>query len=442
MFAKKSFIKWIIVAFVLVAAFAAGIRFSFLATNRIAPGVQIAEIKLSGLKLPEARARLDEWSRSRLTESLEVTIGSRKWAGVLRDMGVVADIDRMLRSAYAIGRQGSLLTRLEVGLGFNPPDPSALYRCDREKVDSLIAKINAAVTTPAKNAKMSFTNGVRTIIPEVLGTTVDPKSSYDLIKSAIERGDSSVNLHIALDTPEVTTAELEQVDTQLATYTTRFPAWRKDRTHNVKLAAAAINGRLLRPGEIFSYNQVVGPRLKKTGYKEAQIYSRGEIIPGVGGGICQVSSTVYNAALLANLEIIERSNHSMPVPYVPLGRDATVAYGIRDLKFKNITSAPVYIATRIEENRLTVDVYGTAIDKKEVSIVTTKPKRMLIKNGKRITAVTVYRIVHAGGVEAQKKKVSYDRYSPAPPHPASATSKSKPITKPKPVEQQVVSNSA
>ncbi|MDH7569779.1 MAG: VanW family protein, partial [Armatimonadota bacterium] len=131
-----------------------------------------------------------------------------------------------------------------------------------------------------------------------------------------------------------------------------------NRTQNVRLAARALNGTVIPAGAVFSYNQAVGPRLEALGYRVAKIFLRGRILDGVGGGVCQVASTVYNAALESGLPIVERARHSRPVPYVPEGRDATVSYGGVDLKFRNPFNAPLLIQTRVAGSSLTVSIYG------------------------------------------------------------------------------------
>ena len=125
----------------------------------------------------------------------------------------------------------------------------------------------------------------------------------------------------------LTASELKvRFDTVMASYTTTVAAGNPDRTENVRLSAAAINGYLMAPGDLFSFWAVVGEATLEKGYRYAPVIRAGEIVPGIGGGMCQVSSTLYNAALLANLTIVERYNHSLAQGYIPLGRDATVAY--------------------------------------------------------------------------------------------------------------------
>jgi Uncharacterized vancomycin resistance protein len=146
----------------------------------------------------------------------------------------------------------------------------------------------------------------------------------------------------------------------IAQYTTYFDPSQVNRTENLRLAAKALNGKLLAPGERFSFNGSVGERTAEAGYKEAMIIEGDAFTPGLGGGVCQVSSTLYNAVMLAHLEIIERHAHSLPISYVPPGQDATVAYPVLDFKFKNSTNFYLLIHSLIDKNSLTFKLYEKA----------------------------------------------------------------------------------
>ena len=145
---------------------------------------------------------------------------------------------------------------------------------------------------------------------------------------------------------------------RLAVFTTRYDASATDRTTNLRIACQKINGTVLMPGETFSYNKTLGERTIAAGYKEAKIYSNGQVVDGLGGGICQISSTLYNAVLMSNLEIVERRNHQFVTSYLPAGRDATVVYGLTDFKFKNSRKYPVKINAGVQNGIATVSIYG------------------------------------------------------------------------------------
>jgi len=158
-------------------------------------------------------------------------------------------------------------------------------------------------------------------------------------------------------TPTPTPVPTEAADkNEISSYTTVFYDKNENRIHNIKTASEELNHTVIRPGEVFSFNEALGRRTKEKGYKEAPILAHGEKTKGTGGGICQISSTLYNAALLADMEIVERHRHSENVPYVPEGKDATVVYNSKDLKIRNTKDYPVEIVIKITEDEIKISL--------------------------------------------------------------------------------------
>lgn len=172
----------------------------------------------------------------------------------------------------------------------------------------------------------------------------------------------------------------------LATCTTRFNRSQTNRNTNIQLATKACNGYVIQPGATFSYNQVVGQRTAARGYKEAGVYINGSVASGLGGGICQVSSTLFNAALESNMTIVQRTAHSLPVSYLPKGRDATVSWGGPDFKFKNPYKFPVMVGTyySASQGTLTMSILGPSDAKIEKGVI-----KVTGKNGVYTTTRTV-----------------------------------------------------
>jgi vancomycin resistance protein YoaR len=181
-----------------------------------------------------------------------------------------------------------------------------------------------------------------------------------------------VRLSMIKSSPVVSTREVEEmgVNGLLASYTTTFNQADADRSYNIKIAALALDAIIIPPDDTFSFNGVVGSRSTEAGYKNAKVIVNNELVDGLGGGVCQVSTTLYNAALLAGMEIVDRVNHSIPVAYVPPGRDATVADNYLDFRFKNTTPSHVYMKTLMGPGRLTVKLYGNTGYRKQVVIRT------------------------------------------------------------------------
>lgn len=182
------------------------------------------------------------------------------------------------------------------------------------------------------------------------------------VKRAIKEasGRSQFKVPATITQPKATIESLRQelLGDVLGTFSSDFSTSSNDRAHNIKLACSKIDGYVLAPGEEFSYNDVVGDRTLEAGYKMANVYVGSEIQPGIGGGICQVSSTMFSAVVFADLEITERLNHSLPVSYVPMGQDATVSYGSIDFKFKNTYDTPIEISAICEGRKNIITIRG------------------------------------------------------------------------------------
>ena len=171
-----------------------------------------------------------------------------------------------------------------------------------------------------------------------------------------------INISNKYISKEVFIDGIEEVDELytdlLAKYETEFNEQNINRSENIKLAVAKINGTVILPEKVFSYNDIVGNRTEEAGFKYAPMYQGGRLVEGIGGGICQVSTTLYNASLYANLEIVERKNHQFLPGYIQVGRDATVADGYIDFKFKNTRKYPIKIECSAKNGVLKVEIYG------------------------------------------------------------------------------------
>ena len=208
------------------------------------------------------------------------------------------------------------------------------------------------------------------VYPEVEGIDFDLESAREMLKEDKEE----YVIPLIITKPEKTLEDIGEkaFPDELATFTTRYDASDTDRTTNLKLACEKLNGTVVLPGETFSYNDTLGPRTVAAGYKNAKIYEAGQVVDGLGGGICQISSTLYNTALKANMEIVERRNHQFVTSYVPAGRDATVVYGSTDFKFKNTRSYPIRIVASAQNGVATVTFYGIKEDTEYTFTFSTK----------------------------------------------------------------------
>ncbi len=219
----------------------------------------------------------------------------------------------------------------------------------------------------------------------------------------------------------------------LSTYTTNYDSSNTNRDNNLKLAAQKLNGAIVSPGEEFSYNKRVGKRTIDAGFKEAKAYAGGKVVLDVGGGICQLSSTLYNATLLANLNVTDRHNHYFKTAYVPEGRDATVSWGAVDFKFKNNRNYPIKIESVAEDGVVTVNIYGikqdddpiVVIDSKVTNIIESKTEyqtdlklekgtEVVSQNGENGCTSECYKTVLKNGIIVSKTLISKDTYNALP----------------------------
>ena len=192
--------------------------------------------------------------------------------------------------------------------------------------------------------------------PEVIGIDFNIEDA----KKILEENKEQYEIPLQITNPQVTLSNLgsEAFPEKISSYSTRYDGGDKDRSTNLEIACKKIDEKIVLPGETFSYNKTLGARTTKAGYKTAKVYENGAVVDGIGGGICQISSTLYNAVLKANMQTVERRNHQFITSYVPEGRDATVAYGVTDFKFKNTRKYAIKIKATASNGVATISIYG------------------------------------------------------------------------------------
>ena len=301
---------------------------------------------------------------------VEMTINEEATRQTIEDMNASLP-DVLIDSSYSIEDDELIITKGKAGVKI---DTDNLLNQVKQKLNDLndnenfieipvvnkepeaidIDKIHSEVYKEPQNAY--YTKDPFTVYPEVEGVDFDVEAARELLKEDKEE----YVIKLKITEPEITLEEIgtEAFPDQLSTFTTRYDVSDVDRSTNLRLASEKINGTVLKPGETFSYNKTVGARTIAAGYKNAKVYESGKVVDGIGGGICQVSSTLYNAALLANLEIVERRNHQFVTSYVGAGRDATVVYGQTDFKFKNTRKYPIRIVVTTNAGILKISIFG------------------------------------------------------------------------------------
>ncbi len=230
-------------------------------------------------------------------------------------------------------------------------------------------KLYEEVHTTASDAKVEVVDGKNIITPHIVGIDFDLAAAKRAHDAAPHK---EVVIPLTVTNPKVTTLMVQSTLFQdtLSSKTTYYSPKKVNRCINVRLAASLVNGTILNPGEVFSFNKVVGRRTAARGFKEAGVFSNGELVDGLGGGICQVSSTIYLASMHADMKTVSRKNHSFYVDYAPKGQDATVVYGSIDFQFENTSEYPIKILAHAQNNYITVTIKGTKTTQKTVKITT------------------------------------------------------------------------
>ncbi len=333
----------------------------FLYINRpvIYKGVKVNGVEVGGMTPVELQNFL---RKTYAGEDKDITIDVMDKQYVIAFSDIYRyDFKNAVGRAYTFGREGNVILRLkdiaDVGSGRQFVNIEVKPTMDEKRAAGLLEKIAADVDKPAVNAGIVFgSNGAIKVIPHQVGYKLDTDSALNVLKSSPD--DVNAVLPVEEVEPKITSRMLAPIKGIVSQYSTAFNSADANRTLNLKTAANAINGYILMPGEVFSLNKVLGPRVKENGYFEAPVIVNGKMVPDYGGGVCQIATTVFNAAVRANLDITERYHHSFPVSYVPVGQDATISGDVLDFKFKNTSENPIYIRAYIKGNKFHVDIYG------------------------------------------------------------------------------------
>jgi len=233
---------------------------------------------------------------------------------------------------------------------------------DAARMAPAVASLTKGRVKPARDAQFVADKGSVRLTPSQVGTGPDIATlSTDLTRICLGAGVRRAALRLTVTQPRLTTdaARAMGIADRISTYTTSYSTANAARTNNVHLLAAALNGKLVAPGAVFSFNGAAGQRTAAKGYQEAPAIVDGKLVPQLGGGVCQVGTTIFNTIFFSGLPIVERHNHSFYISHYPTGRDATVSWGGPDFKFRNDTGGWLLIRTAVTRSTLTISLYGT-----------------------------------------------------------------------------------
>lgn len=328
-------------------------------------GVKIEGIKVSGLTKEEA---IDKVSKVKDEENKDVKLkfitDEKEYYLPMYDLGYNLSIEEAVEDAYNIGRnEGGFKNFFELlGVGIFHRNIELNESFEENKVNLAIDNLEEKIYKRPKDAELIYKDGDVKILKESNGQTLDVKKTKESINSYLLNRDDII-LPIKTLSPKTYEKDFLGIDSLLADFSTKYSSSAANRKDNIALGASFFNDLLIKPEEEISFNKKAGGITEEQGFKPAGVIVNGEYDTGIGGGICQVSTTLYNALILADVEITERTNHSRPINYVPLGTDAAVASGYKDLKFKNSFENPIYIKSYADGNELRFRVFGNSSDK-------------------------------------------------------------------------------
>ena len=329
------------------------------------PGVTVDGIDLGGMTREEAGALFAQRQTQTAAEfSLVVASGEKRWRITSQEVPVSFNADAILEQAYLVGHTGTLERRVseiqrarDEGIVFVTG-----YTYERSAVRALVDTIADSLDVAAKDATLvAFdpNNHTFTFTKVSAGYQVDRELLHNDILAALDERafDRVILVQGASVAPEVTLAQLEGLFGKISSFTTKTTK-DNDRNTNIALSAAALNGRMVLPGETLSFNDCTGKRTGEKGYREAGAIAGGVLVDDTGGGVCQTSSTLFNAVVRADLEIVTRYAHSWPSSYVNKGEDATVNWPSLDFVFRNNGQFPVFVVAWYANQEVTVEIYG------------------------------------------------------------------------------------
>jgi vancomycin resistance protein YoaR len=418
--------------------------------NTICKGVFIDEVDVSGMSKVQAEAAIDEYMDVLRSKGLAISVGDNTVYTTLGDLGYKYEPNDNITQALDLGKSGNLIKRykdlkdIEQGNVVYP----LTFTFDDKKVKEIVSVDVGAYNVAPVNATIARKDGEFIYTDHVVGSKVNVDLTIQQIKDAINnwnRQDIVIEAVMDEDIPVYTREIVESCNTVLGSYTTEYTDSAQGRAANLANGARLINNTVIYPGEVFSSYEHLTPFTEDNGYHIAGAYLQGRVIDSVGGGACQVTTTLYNAVLGAELEVVERMPHSMTISYVDLSRDAAIAGTYKDFKFKNNTDVPILVEATTVGRKITFKLWGKEtrdIKSRKVEYVTVvlketpPPKEVVTEDPTQPTTyrkvtqsahtgykAELYKVVYENGVEVSRTLVNKSNYSAAPRYVTIGTKK-------------------
>ncbi|MGK0464984.1 VanW family protein [Clostridium sp.] len=336
----------------------------------ILPSVKIENENLTGKTKAEAQKIIeDKYSSQIIKKKIDIVQGEKKYTLDYSKLDAKYNIDQAIEQATSYGSDMNLYQRykaiknpveMQIELKFEYND-----KIVGKMIEEMVEKIAKNTNKKPVNATIKMvSSGKFNVTNDVIGKQLDSDKLKgeikDKINGVLSEDTISIEAPVNEMKPKITAATLKAIDKKISSFTTNYASSASGRATNINLSTKSINGTLLMPGDVFSFNGVVGKRTAKSGYQAAGIIIGDKLEQGLGGGICQTSSTLYNAILGTELMSVERVHHTFPSHYVPKGQDATVDYGNLDYKFKNTLKYPIFIEGYTSNRNVSFNIYSSS----------------------------------------------------------------------------------
>lgn len=333
-------------------------------TDIIPERVYAGGLSIGGMTQEEAAQTVEDYVAGLQDKKIVLKAGENELEVTAADLGISWGNPEIVEEAAGLGKSGNLIARYKAMKDLEKEDKvyEIAYNIDKEKAEKVLTDNADTLNTEAVNAGLKRENGSFTVVEGSQGVEVNQEKSLAAMEEYFslkwEGNDTSIELAAEVKEPKGTEEELSKVKDLLGGFHTSYGTSGAGRSQNVANGTARINGSVVYPGEQFSVYEAVSPFDAANGYALAGSYENGTTVDTYGGGICQVSTTLYNAVIRAELEVVERFNHSMIVTYVDPSADAAIAGTYKDLKFKNNTDAPIYIEGYTAGKVVYFNIYG------------------------------------------------------------------------------------
>lgn len=377
-------------------------------------GISIDGKDVSGRSWDDVRAEILAEQTAVLSQKVNIHIGEALYSPTLAELGLSGNADAILQEAASLAKSGTDEERYaEIeSLRKNGKAYQIAYTADPAKLEAYVQSIESGYGHEAEEAKIEFHDGKFTVVEGKPGLRLNRDRLMADIRAKLdahEGGDVTADAEVV--SPGGRNELLSRINGVIGTYTSNLGRGTAGRNENIRLSASRISNRVIWPGEEISFNREMGDITTANGYKMASTIQGGRYIDSLGGGLCQTSTTLYNALVRSDVEILERHPHSIPAPYVPVGEDGAVWVGAKDLRFRNNWDFPIVIQSAIHNNQITFTIYGDTHEKNYAvemyTVITEKiPPGEVIRDNPELP-VGQKKVVQAGrpGYRAQSYKV-------------------------------------